>query len=256
MPSKSRDVRHLELHEQLTSWAKQNQFSTNPYIVGLLAALETRRNLTFWASLNVVDLLPRPSYRSAQRKISSSLALIRNVLIFVPVALTWTAVGKATTAFQAYNKQNPNNLSNFLDFWQNGYGVLSDSWKIGHIALLDAIIILILISLIVIIHFLNQRIVADERATTRKAEEKRLSLALDIGQYLHSKRQITDLTMKDALADATNNLVETSKHLNKSAAELVKLSKSTSLSRLAALIKGKERDPFTLFSSDESRFKF
>lgn len=244
MPRRSKDERHRDVLRQLMSWAERNKVADDPYILGLSNALENRDNLPFWASLNHFDLFPRLKKKSKRRNISSLLALIRNVLIFVPIALTWTSVGKATVAFQVYNQKNPDSLSNFLDFWQNGYGVLSDIWKIGHVAALDALIIFLLIVLIVVIHFLNQRIRVEENTLQSESDEERQRLVIEISQYLFLKRHLTDLTMKDALANATHNLVSAAQNIEKSTKEFHKINKDSSLAKIVTHLKKTQRDPF------------
>jgi len=236
MPRKRTTDSHLRLFEELQHWAIENQLLKNPYVSGLLQALENRKNLAFWASLNPIEFLPFPRIQSSRRRISSLLSLIRNILIFVPVALTWTAVGAATTAFQAYNVRNPNNVSNFLDFWQNGYGLLDNFWKIGHIATLDAIIIGVVIALIIVIHFLNLRINLDEKNAKFISDQKRLALAISLGEYLFTKRSISDLTMKDSLANATNDLLQSSKNINNTSKDLLKLTKDNSISKIVSIL--------------------
>ena len=68
-------------------------------------------------------------------------------MVFLPVALTWLAISKAASAFTLYGATNALNLINFLDFWQNGYGVLSQNWSLSHIATMDFLIIMLVIAL-------------------------------------------------------------------------------------------------------------
>lgn len=255
MPRKRTDDKHLELFESLQRWATENQHLGNPYVEGMLAALQNRENLAYWASLNPNDFLPFSRSHSSLRRLSNTLALIRNILIFIPVALTWTAVGEATTAFQTYNETNSNSVSNFLDFWQNGYGVLNEFWKIGHIATLDAIIISVLIGLILIIHFLNQKIAIDERRSKQVLDNRRLSLAVHLGEYLFSKRSISDLTLKDALANATGDLLQSSTNINKSSAALVKLTRESSITKILSTLKASNQESLKSHSEVDRRSK-
>ena len=111
----------------LKSWSVQHKFQDDPYVSGLLGALESGENLEVWASLDPLDYLPTPSDKSNDifQRINLGLTITRNALVFLPVALTWFAISKASAAFAVYTANNTLTVSNFLDFWENGYGVLS-----------------------------------------------------------------------------------------------------------------------------------
>ena len=90
------------LRDSLSAWANKNGFLDDPYVVGLTAALDKRRNLSMWATLSPLEYLPRPETKGRRLRLIKFITLVRNTLIFAPVALTWAAVGKATTAFEIY----------------------------------------------------------------------------------------------------------------------------------------------------------
>ena len=48
----------------LKSWSVQHKFQDDPYVSGLLGALESGENLEVWASLDPLDYLPTPSDKS------------------------------------------------------------------------------------------------------------------------------------------------------------------------------------------------
>ena len=80
-------------------------------------------------------------------QISRYVSIARNVSVFFPVALTWEAVSKATSAFGEYTRINSTATVNFLEFWQDGYQTLSKFWTIGRVASLDFILVLLVIAL-------------------------------------------------------------------------------------------------------------
>ena len=137
----------ISLAEKLDDWAILNSVKNDSYLSRLSYALRNKENLNFWANLSALESLPFPTSNAgkSQSKISQILILIRNVLVFAPVALTWWAVAEATRGFSIYLAQNGENVVNFLDFWQNGYGVLGSEWKIANVAKLDFIIIIFVI---------------------------------------------------------------------------------------------------------------
>ena len=218
---------HEVLRESLSSWASRHGFTNDPYVSGLLAALEKRRNLSMWATLSPLEYLPRPEAKGRRTRIIKFVTLIRNTLIFAPVALTWTAVGHATSAFGKYVGQNAGAVVNFLEFWQNGYGVLDKTWTIGHIANLDFLLILLVIVLIIFLHFANDKERALRSAAESNFDNERLALGISLHQYLFSKRSTDNVKMNQNLATVTQDLLHTSSSLNKVAKSVEKAAKET-----------------------------
>jgi cytochrome b len=134
------------------------------------------------------------------------LIVIRNVAVFVPVALTWSAVSHATAGFAKFVNENPNAVANFLEFWQNGYGYLSSEWTIGTVANLDFLIILVVIVLTLYISLATNK---DKQRRSIRSESfnlERLALALEVRDFLHDKRRVTNVTMNQSMATAIQNL--------------------------------------------------
>lgn len=119
----------------------------DPYLVQLNDALESGRNLANISILSPAEYLPTRSKAKPSSKlgIARLIAGVRNVLIFVPVALTWAAVGEATIAFNEFVQRNSGTPANFLQFWQDGYGVLDPFWSIGNIATVDFYLVSVII---------------------------------------------------------------------------------------------------------------
>ena len=164
---------NLILADKLLAWADKYDVTKDGYVRGLYEALTSRKNLQIWASLNPIEYLPMPELKAglSMANWTRSITVLRNVLIFLPVALTWAAVGEATTAFSTYLKANGSDIVNFLDFWQNGYGVLDDKWRIATIALLDFLIIMVVIVMTLIASFFSRRVtelqIMSEKETDR-----------------------------------------------------------------------------------------
>jgi hypothetical protein len=237
MPKFTKQNQAIEIHESLNNWANKHQLTNDPYVQGLSEAILSRGSIAFWSTLSPFEFLPQKTFTIVQERISRSAQLLKNLLIFLPVAVTWSAIGKATSAYQRFNSANPNKVSNFLDFWQNGYGFLPNFWKIGSIAALDAIIIFILISLVFSIHLLDSRNQKILRSLQQDFEGERFSLALKLSKYLFTTRNVTDLTLKDSVADALHNLQATTSNIKVASKELTKTSQSSSFAKYVALIK-------------------
>jgi hypothetical protein len=225
------------LVEKINSFTSTHKVESDPYLNGLREAIASKKNLHIWAEINPLDYLPHPdaiAHRSRSRLVRV-LTVLRNVLVFAPVALTWAAVGQATTGFSRYIEENGADVVNFLDFWQNGYGILDDKWKIGEVARLDFLMIMVVIALTLYVsqagHTAEKLRDSEEAAIDRE----RMALALEIHAQLHDKRKITNVTMNATLAgsisrlvNATHNLEDASKVLEKASRKIPKPSTSSS----------------------------
>ena len=223
----SNSKKHIELADQVDSWARKYQVSRDPYVTGLSSSLREKKNLPIWASMNPVEYLPQPEITEgiAVARWARLLTLIRNVLVFAPVALTWAAVGQATTAFSEYVKENGADVVNFLDFWQNGYGVLGEEWRIANVAFLDFVIILIVIILTLIASVFGKRATEAQASFEQQIERERVGLAVEINSYLFDKQKVTNVTMNASLAGAIAKLLNATDALEDVAKNLAKTTK-------------------------------
>lgn len=215
------------LAEKLEDWARRHRVERDPYLSQLTESLKERKNLHIWAELQPLDFLPYPKSDAQNRKsdLVRILTIIRNVLVFAPVALTWAAVSAATTGFAAYTKENGASVVNFLDFWQNGYGYLSDKWKIGEVARLDFILVMIVIVLTLFVSIVGHRAQQLRNEEEAVIDQERSTIALEIAQVLHDKRKVTTVTMNQALAGSISRLVNATQNLESAAKEINKTQK-------------------------------
>jgi len=219
-------------------WAEDNDVDSDPYVLELTEDLTHRRRLTYWASLDPLENLPTPAPKAGTRlrTLARAVLLLRNVGVFVPVALTWFAINKATDAFGEYASsiRNTPGLSpdqrtvNFLEFWQSGGpggDFLEGSWRIQHIAFLDALIIAVIILLTLVAGALDGQ--ANIRVTRRqvRSDKERTSVALTIGKALHGNRSASPESIGEALALALTDLSEAARNV---AAATTRLEGSTS----------------------------
>lgn len=215
------------LAEKLEEWSRLRGVERDPYLSQLTESLKERKNLHIWAELQPLDFLPYPKSEAKNRQsdLVRILTIIRNVLVFAPVALTWAAVSAATTGFAAYTKENGASVVNFLDFWQNGYGYLSDKWKIGEVARLDFILVMIVIVLTLFVSIVGHRAQQLRNEEEALIDQERATIALEIAQVLHDKRKITTVTMNQALAGSISRLVTATQNLESAAKEINKTQK-------------------------------
>ena len=217
-----KDSANPELAARLREYGEDYGLEEDPYLEGLSQAIEEGKNLSVWASNDVMTLMPHPDVASIEGPIYSAMVLIRNVLVFVPVALTWLAVGKATTGFSLYTtKSSAASIVNFLQFWQNGYGVLSKAWTLSQVAEDDFYIIAAVIFLTFVTPFMNRSAVKRAARFGLDALRERLALVIEVESFLFDRRRLTPLSIDSALAhsfervvDATHNLMTASNAIN------------------------------------------
>ena len=210
-----KEEKNVDLADRLRMWGENFGVENDPYLEGLSNALAKGKDLTVWASNDVMALMPEPKIASTEGAVYSALVLLRNVLVFVPVALTWLAVGKATTAFTAYTaKSSAASVVNFLQFWQNGYGLLSKTWTLSHVANLDFYIIASVIFLTFITPFMNRSAIKSANRFENDAQRERLALVIEVESFLFQKRQLTPLTMDASLVRALEKVVKASENLD------------------------------------------
>jgi hypothetical protein len=233
MASRVRSKAHIELADQVDSWAYKYQVSRDPYTNGLSNSLREKKNLQIWAAMNPIEYLPQPEITEgiAIARWARLLTLIRNVLVFAPVALTWAAVGQATSAFSRYVDENGADVVNFLDFWENGYGYLGTEWQISKVAFLDFLIILVVIILTLIASVFGKRASELQAKFDQQIERERIGLAVEINSFLFDKQKATNVSMNaslagaiakllnatDSLEDVTKNLAKTTKKVDRGA---------------------------------------
>jgi hypothetical protein len=208
------DSANPELAARLREYGENYGLEEDPYLEGLSNAIEEGKNLSVWASNDVMTLMPHPDVESVEGPIYSAMVLIRNDLVFVPVALTWLAVGKATTGFSVYTaKSSAASVVNFLQFWQNGYGVLAKVWTLSHIAEDDFYIIATVITLTFITPFMNRSAVKKAATFEQDALRERLTLVIEVESFLFDKRRLTPLSIDSALAKSFERVVEATQNL-------------------------------------------
>lgn len=215
------------LAENLEDWSRRRNVTKDPYLNQLIESLKARKNLHIWAEMQPLDFLPFPksAIKNRQSDLVRILTIIRNVLVFAPVALTWAAVSAATTGFAAYTKENGASVVNFLDFWQNGYDFLADHWKIGEVARLDFLLVMIVIVLTLFVSIVGHRAQQQRNEEEAVIDEERSALALEITQVLHDKRKITTVTMNQALAGSISRIVNATQNLESAAKDIRKAQK-------------------------------
>jgi hypothetical protein len=122
------------------------------------------------------------------------------------VALTWAAVAQATKAFNEFIMQNSGTPANFLQFWQDGYGLLDPFWRIGNIAELDFIIVAIIIVLTSIVSVMQARAQGISQGESIAFTNARTTLALEINATLYDYRIVQTGSVSAEVAKSVRSL--------------------------------------------------
>ena len=216
------------LAEQLTGWAIESDVTDDPYVLGLLHAVETRKGLDMWSTLDPFEMLPHPEGKAGSRDIRYGriIAILRNILVFVPVALTWEAVSQATKAFATFVELNGATTVNFLEFWQNGYKILPSFWQIANIAQVDFFIIVAVLVMSLAASALNERGSRLHEKEIEALEKDRIQLGILILEYLFNKGRITPNNVNAKLASSVRNLIAASGSLSESTRRIERTNKT------------------------------
>jgi hypothetical protein len=261
---------NLILADSVEAWGNKYGQSEDGYVSGLMAALRENKNLHIWATFNPAEYLPVPLLANGSKLASRVrlLTVLRNVLVFAPVALTWIAVGEATKGFQEYISQNTTGVANFLDFWQNGYDILPSEYRISEIARLDAGIILAVIALTLLTSILGRKAESQMTGSEAFAERERTNIAIEIGLYLYDKQKPSASVVNASVAASvarlrasTTALEQSSKSLAGTAKNLVSATKALDKSAkdIAAKKTGRAKAEPASYESDTfslDRFDF
>jgi len=216
------DFLHAEISQKLSQWASRNGVDSDHIVQSLLQDFADEDNLAIWAGMDPFEYLPQP-YPSVGNKFfnwAKQLANVRNVLVFVPVAITWEAVSKATEAFAKFVETNNATTVNFLEFWQNGYDVLPAFWTISHVASLDFAIILGVILLSLASTYFNSNGSKINKVEINQLEAERLEMALALKMYLYSMREIDKNNLEEGISSSVAALLSATSSLSKSAKQL------------------------------------
>jgi hypothetical protein len=216
------DFLHEEISQKLSQWASRNHVESDHIVQSLLQDFADEDNLAIWAGMDPFEYLPQPYPTIGNRFFNwaKQFANIRNVLVFIPVAITWEAVSKATEAFAKFVETNNATTVNFLEFWQNGYDVLPAFWTISHVASLDFAIILGVIVLSLVSTYFNARGSKINKIEVNQLEAERLEMALALKMYLYSMREIDKNNVEEGISSSVSALLSATSSLSKSAKQL------------------------------------
>lgn len=202
------DKSRQHLINQLTEWKFRRKINQDPYLDGLLFSIQNNKNIENWVNFQPLQWLPTPINYFAENfaRITRFIALIRNVLIFSPVAITWYAIGEATKAFQVFVETGGETTVNFLDFWQNGYGVLDEAWRISEVARVDVYLIVGVILLTFLVGTFQNLTISNQEKFNKRIEIERTNLSILIEQTLSKFKTPTTFSVSQDFSLILNKL--------------------------------------------------
>lgn len=221
--------------KELMRWAAEEGAESDRAVARLTRAIQSRQNLAMWANKDIDTFLPEPKPRDRRilTAVTQFIFVLRNLLVFVPILLTWRAIGAASVAFAEFSAAVPVGVDvNFLRFWQTGgEGLIPGAtlppeaivpqWdRLSQVAAFVAIIIGAVIVLTFVASLTQAYNDFQEGSRTREAEQRRTEIVLLLESALHGYRQATPTSISETLAESLSALLQAAHQLGSTAQQL------------------------------------
>lgn len=221
--------------KSLEDWAEAERVSDDPAVLRLAQGIRSRQNLSMWANKDIDTFLPPPRAYGSRvlTPVTDLLFFLRNVAVFVPIFLTWRAIGVASEAFEVFAQFIPvDDDVNFLRYWQTGgenllQGVALPEGAIvpvgERLSSVAGFVAQIIVTIIVITIVASLLRVIDRRGRERGqkyAEQQRIEIVLQLESALHGFRQATPTSISETLAESLSALLEAAHQLGATARQL------------------------------------
>ena len=219
---------HKEMSEKVRLWAISNELWEHQRIDELIQDLENQNNYAYWSSQRPSELLPQ-KFDSATDNAESwyqRVLFLRNLLVFLPVTITWIAISEASSSFSEFTTENSGSIVNFLQFWQDGYGYLASIWRLSSIALIDFFILATIMFLTSILPIFKARIARQQERFDRKNADARDALCKELFEFFVNNQIVAPLNFDRKLAKSLRDLSKSTQNLEKVTKELAKTSKN------------------------------
>lgn len=213
-----------ELAEKIIDWSLANNHFDNSQIQELITDLNSKSNWNYWSSLSPNELLPKnESLRSKRmRNLYRKVIFMRNLLVFLPVTITWIAISEASSGFSELIADNEGSVVNFLQFWQDGYGYLNPIWRLSSVALIDFLILAFIMILTILLQLLSNQADKFENLDVAAKSQARQSLVREVYEFFSRNQKVTPLTFDRTMANALRDLSKSTSNLEKITKELGK----------------------------------
>jgi hypothetical protein len=197
-----------QLASNIRKWINDSGQEENSEIRQLCDDLEQGSAISRWAAVNFERVLP---FRVSQSVLETRLRQVRNILVFLPIALTWLSIMTASTRFDDYVRNAQGETVNFLVFWE------SQPWleKLSTVAGIDAVVILVVIALTVTINFRSA-----SPTKIRRLENLHNEVMIALERELAGFRYLSVADLHTLAQSTVDNLANSSKHVAKAAASM------------------------------------
>ncbi len=202
----------------LTEWAEKYEVTEDPYVKGLIEELPKSKNLSLWSGIDPFENLPFPKTRNKIRSWHKWFLILRNSLVFIPVAATWLSLREAIPKYSDAPPGTP-----FLVFWESGKaeGVeLASHFRLSFIALSTFVLILIVVGLTFFIGILKGIYEKAEKAQDKEVDLNRQRVALELSRILDSRHWVRPETFEEAFGSALDKLANAIASVDESSGKL------------------------------------
>jgi hypothetical protein len=238
----------LDTAKKLRTWIDRSKPENHLILDRLEHDIREDVRLENWSAFALEDLMRPPRYsevNSRWSKIGDYVVLVRNTLLFIPVLITWYALSEASGSYNRYLDQTQDAIltgststgspDTFLQIWSEqsivGY------WTLEHVALWDAIVILLLVALTITEWYFRRQAKLAAANADRFNDLEFRNVLVDVGLLLHGFRQITPTALTGSLAEAVNRLTKATTAIKDATIDMKHLSTAadTTLKRFADL---------------------
>lgn len=197
-----------ELAANIRRWINDSGQTENAEIRQLCDDLEQGKGISRWAAVNFERVLP---FRLSQSELETRLRQARNILVFLPIALTWLSIMTASIRFNDFVRGNVGETVNFLVFWESQSGIE----KLSTVAGIDAFLIFIVIGLTAIISFQST-----SPTKIRHLENLHNEVIISLERELAGFRYLSVADLHTLAQSTVDNLASSSQHVAIAAASM------------------------------------
>jgi len=197
-----------QLAANIKRWINESGQTENSEIRQLCDDLEQGNAISRWAAVNFERVLP---FRISQSTLEVRLRQVRNILVFLPIALTWLSIMTASIRFNDFVRGKQGETVNFLVFWE------SQPWleKLSTVAGIDAILIIVVIAMTAIIN-----VQSTSPTKVRNLENLHNEVMISLERELAGFRYLSVADLHTLAQATVDNLANSSQHVAQAAASM------------------------------------
>ena len=215
----------LKVADDLEAWADSIDAEDDPSVQHLVGALRSDDDLTVWAEVDLDTCLPQGAKPSPPKEAwRRRLTVLRNILVFLPIAFAWLSIRSVTSSYRRYAANNPEAPVDFLSYWS------SPSRGIEQLQAVALAITFVVAAIIVVTVLIAATDVSSSKAAARELasrERERSHLLLKLRLALAPRRKVDLDNVEASLTSAIEDFRRSSNLLRESTAQLHEIFDST-----------------------------